>query len=104
MANLGPDRLDDTLAACQGGAAEIAGAFSRAFDRSCKLTVGGPGQLILGNLTAEPGLLCVFRIGEQGAVALLAESCGFLPDWCSQPDPTGQSRLGTLATELGMLL
>ncbi len=41
---------------------------------------------------------------DQAAVVLLPKSSGLLPDWYENPDAENQSRLTTLAHELGMLL
>jgi flagellar motor switch protein FliN/FliY len=43
-------------------------------------------------------------VESEGVLFLLPESCGFLPSWYENPDPTGQSKLTTLAQELGMLV
>ena len=51
-----------------------------------------------------PGLAIVLQFGDVGAAALLPESSGLLPAWYANPDPTGRSKLSTLAQELGMLL
>ena len=50
------------------------------------------------------GLAVIFRCGNSSAAAVLPESCGLLPAWFRQPDPTGKSKLSTLAQELSMLL
>jgi len=69
--------------------------------------VGQAGPLDVNNLPEElsgPGLAVVLTIGGSGAVLVLPESSGLVPAWCAQPDPTGESKLATLAQELGMLL
>ena len=43
-------------------------------------------------------------LGEIAALAIIPESTGLVPDWCAVPDATGESKLTTLAQELGMLL
>jgi flagellar motor switch protein FliN/FliY len=51
-----------------------------------------------------PGLLVIIAGASGGVALVLPESCGALPAWYAAPDPTGQSKLGALAQELGMLL
>lgn len=51
-----------------------------------------------------PGLVLVFKLGSEAAVAVLAASSGLLPDWIDALDDTGQSKLATLAQELGTAL
>ena len=53
---------------------------------------------------AGPGLAVLLTVGSEGAIALLPESSGLLPEWYQKPDATGTSKLATLAQELGMLL
>jgi len=69
------------------------------------LSVGEPAKL---DTQAMPegfeggGLAVVMTIGGAAALALLPEGSGLVPSWCSAPDATGQSKLATLAQELGM--
>jgi len=51
-----------------------------------------------------PGLVVLLKFGEVGVAALLPETGGILPEWYATPDPTGESKLSTLAQELSMLL
>ena len=51
-----------------------------------------------------PGLAVLFTCGEAGALAVLPAMSGLVPEWAESPDATGESRLSTLAQELGMLL
>ncbi len=107
MAKLGPELVADVLALCKAGAAEMAAALSRALDTSLQLTIDRAGTLDLNALPEGfdgPGLAVVLKVGEEGAFFFLPESCGFLPSWYAHPDPTGQSKLTTLAQELGMLI
>lgn len=107
MGKLTPELIADVLALCEAEAGEIAAALGRALDTSLQLTVGPPATLDLKSLPEGydgPGLVVVLKIESQGALFLLPESCGFLPSWYAAPDPTGQSKLTTLAQELGMLL
>jgi flagellar motor switch protein FliN len=107
MAEFTPDILNDVLAACTAGAAEVAAALSRTFDAEITLTLGESATLAAGTLPADldgPGLAIHFFVGNSAAVLALPEATGFVPSWCSAPDATGQSKLATLAQELGMLL
>ena len=51
-----------------------------------------------------PGLAVVLTVGGSGAILVLPESSGLVPQWCADPDSTGESKLTTLAQELGTLL
>ena len=51
-----------------------------------------------------PGLAVVLTVRGVGFLVLLPESSGLVPDWCADPDPTGESKLTTLAQELGMIV
>ena len=107
MADLTPEIVDDVVAACKEGAKEAAEAFGRSLDAEISLSVGQPGSLEVDSLPDEltaPGLAVVLTVGGSGAGVALPESSGLLPDWCADPDPTGQSKLTTLAQELGMLV
>jgi flagellar motor switch protein FliN/FliY len=46
----------------------------------------------------------LLKFGDVGVAAVLPESSSMLPDWIATPDPTGESKLNTLAQELSMLL
>jgi flagellar motor switch/type III secretory pathway protein FliN len=105
MPELSPSIVSEVLAACQAGASEAAAALSRTLDAELKLTVGEPSTLSASTLPEElnsPGLAVVLTIGGNGLLFVLPESTGLLPDWYAAPDPTGQSKLTTLAQELGM--
>ena len=107
MAELGPELSSEIVAACQAGAAEAGEAFSRTLDATVSVSVGEPGSLQLDSPPEGfdgPGLIIVLEIGSQAVVVVLPETGGLLPDWYAKPDPTGESRLSTLAQELGMLL
>ncbi len=107
MADFGPGIVEDVVAACTAGAGETSEAFSRTFDQPLTVEAGTSGTF---DPAAPPegfdgaALLVVFTIDDIGAVAVLPESSGLLPDWLAAPDATGQSKLATLAQELGMLL
>ena len=107
MPDLTPEIVDQVVAACQTGSDEAAEAFSRALDAQFSLTVGEPGTIDVDQLPddlAGPGLAIVLICGGSAALVLLAESSGLVPDWCADPDPTGEGKLTILAQELGMIL
>lgn len=107
MAELTPEIVDQVLAACRAGAEEAAEAFGRTLDAQIAVSVGESGTVDLGALAEElsgPGLAVVLTVGGAGALILLPESSGLVPEWYAQPDATGESRLSTLAQELGMLV
>jgi len=107
MPELSPSIVSEVLAACQANASEAAAALSRTLDAELKLTVGEPGVLSANALPEElnaPGLAVVLSVGSGAVVLAIPESTGFLPDWYAAPDATGQSKLTTLAQELGTCL
>lgn len=107
MSELTADLAAEVVAACQAGAEEAAGALSRSLDADFAITVGEAGSYSPDAAPAGfdgPGLVVLMKFGEVGAAALIPESSGLLPDWYSNPDPTGESKLSTLAQELSMLL
>lgn len=107
MADFDSTIVEEVLAACRAGAVEASGALGRALDATLELAVGEAVTFDPATLAAElggPGLAIVQFVGSVGAVAVLAESTGLLPDWYAQPDATGTSKLATMAQELGMLL
>jgi len=107
MSELGPEIVAEVVEACKAGAEEIAAALERAFDLAVTVSVGEPGTLKMQDLPEElagSGLAVVLTVGQVGALLTLPERSGLLPGWCGDPDPTGRSKLTTLAQELGMLL
>ena len=107
MPELTPQIAADVLAACQADPGETGGALSRALDATIEVTPGDTGTLDLASLPEGfdgAGLVFVLKVGEVAALAIIPESTGLVPDWCAAPDATGESKLATLAQELGMLL
>ncbi|HID78009.1 MAG TPA: hypothetical protein EYP56_18695 [Planctomycetaceae bacterium] len=97
----------EVLEACRAGAPEAAAALGRALDAELELTVGEPEEFDLarwGQKAHVAGLVVFFQVGGTGALVALAEQSGLLPDWLPDPDPTGRSKLDTLAQELGAVL
>ena len=99
--------LSDVLAACNAGAGETAAALSRTLDAQITLAAGDAAIFKLDSLPEDlrgPGLAILFTVGSSGAVFVVPESSSLVPPWCAAPDATGQSKLATLAQELGMNL
>ena len=107
MADLTPGLVDDVIKACRGAADQIGAALSRALDGEfVGITIGEGATYDAGAAPAGcdgSGLVVVLQYGAAAAVALLPESSGLLPEWYADPDPTGQSKLSTLAQELSVL-
>ena len=107
MIELTPEFAADVVAACQAGAEEAAGALGRSLDGEFTLSVGEASNY---SADAAPdgfdgaGLAVLLKFGDVGVAAVLPESSSMLPDWIATPDPTGESKLNTLAQELSMLL
>jgi flagellar motor switch protein FliN/FliY len=108
MAELTPDIVGEVVSACRASADEIVAALTRAFDG---LLVGVTVHEATTYDAEQPptgfdgaGLAVIFTCASTSAVAVVPESCGLLPAWYRQPDPTGKSKLNTLAQELSMLL
>ncbi len=106
MAEFNAQITEAVLAACVDGAEEAAGALSRALDNTFRLTVGKPASYN-PDTTPDgfegPGLAIAFKFEEGAALIALPETTGLLPEWTKDPDPTGQSKLDTLAQEISML-
>jgi len=107
MAELNRDIVPAVVASCKAGAEEAAVALGRGLDTEVRLAVGEPGSIdaqALPEGLRGPGLAVVLTVGGTGAVLLVPESSGVLPPWYGAPDPTGESKLATLAQELGVTL
>ncbi|MEX2187408.1 MAG: FliM/FliN family flagellar motor switch protein [Pirellulales bacterium] len=107
MSKLTPDIATDVLAACRQNAGEIAEALSRVLDATATVQVGENATFEQDAVPADwsgSGLLIAMVVEGESAVAILGEGSGLLPEWYKNPDPTGESRLMTLAQEFGMLL
>lgn len=106
MATFGPDLAPEIATACQAGTAEASQALSRALDGSLTLAFEATGTWseLSSKLPAGAGLAIVLHTDAGSALFLVPEASGFLPTWYAAPDPTGTSKLMTLAQELGMLL
>lgn len=107
MSELTPELAPEVVAACEAGAEEAAGALSRSLDGEFSMTVGEAGTYSAQTAPEGfdgAGLAVLMKFGDVGVTALIPESSGLLPEWYADPDPTGESKLSTLAQELSMLL
>jgi len=107
MSDITPEIAADVVAACQAGAEEAADALGRALDGEFTVSVGEAGSYSAESAPEGfdgPGLAVLLKFGEEGLAAFLPASGGMLPEWITEPDPTGESKLSTLAQELSMLL
>ncbi|MEQ8848460.1 FliM/FliN family flagellar motor C-terminal domain-containing protein [Botrimarina sp.] len=104
MPELTPEIADQVVAACSQNAQELAEAFSRALGGEFALQVDEQAAPVAAQTPAGGGLVVALAIGESGALAILPEASGLVPEWVRSPDETGRSKLGALAQELGMLL
>ena len=107
MSEFTPEIAASVVEACQAGAEETASALSRALDGEFSVAVGESDTYTTDSVPDGfdgRGLAVLLKIGDSGAAAVIPESSGLLPDWIAAPDVTGESKLNTLAQELGMLL
>ncbi len=107
MADLKLLAIEEVVAACQQGSSEAAAVFSRTFGGEFTLQVKTPEVLVFRSLPEGlrgPGLVVALTVGSTAALLLLPEQSGIMPAWYAAPDATGESRLTTLAQELGMVL
>ncbi len=107
MPDLNPNIVAEVVNACNAGAGEAADSLRRNLDANAKLSAGTPGQIDTQTLPegfSGPGLVVVLTCGSTAALVVFPEGCGILPAWYTEPDVTGQSKLATLAQELGMVL
>jgi flagellar motor switch protein FliN len=107
MSDFTHEVLDQVLSACNSGVGEVGEALSRTLDAQISLAVGEAITLKPDALPEDlggPALAILFLVGSAGATLIVPESSSLVPPWCAAPDATGQSKLATLAQELGMNL
>jgi flagellar motor switch/type III secretory pathway protein FliN len=107
MAEFNASLMEQVLTTCREGAGEAAEAFTRALDAEVTVAVGDGETLDSPKLPDDfsgPALVVVLHVESEGALVAIPKSSGLVPEWCDDPDPTGQSKLTTLAQELGMIL
>ena len=102
-----PQFVNDVLAACKVGAEEAGAALARTFEGDVQTTLGSQGTLQSAAAQLDlkgKGLIILLKTDQTTVVMTIPAAKGFLPAWCAQPDKTGESKLATLAQELGMNL
>jgi len=102
-----PQSAHDVLAACKVGAGEASAALVRAFQGDVQMTLGPQGTLQSAATQLDlqgMGLIVLLKTDRTTVVMTIPAAKGLVPAWCAQPDPTGESKLATLAQELGMNL
>jgi flagellar motor switch/type III secretory pathway protein FliN len=102
-----PQFVDDVLAACKVGAEEAGAALGRAFQVEVQMSLGPQGALQSAAAQLDlkgTGLLLLLKTDRTSVVMTIPAAKGLVPAWCAQPDLTGESKLATLAQELGMNL
>ena len=105
MSELSAAIVNEVVAACQAGLGETVEALGRALDAKFTAEVGAATPLDLAAPElAGPALAVLMSVGGTSAIAVLPEAGGLLPAWVAAPDPTGVSKLTTLAQELSMLV
>lgn len=100
MPDLGPDILEDIVAACTEGAAEVAESLGRALDVEGDITVAvtssrewNPTEPPAG--FDGPGLVAVLSLGDVAALVLLPDGFGNAVD---------DDKLATLGQEVGVIV
>ena len=107
MPDLAQQIINDVLAACQAGAEAAAAAIARAFQSDVQVVLGQHSTLQSAAATLDldgAGLIVALNTDRITAVLTIPAAQGLVPDWCVQPDSSGESRLATLAQELEMNL
>ncbi len=103
MPELTPELAPQVIAACTENAEEAAGALGRAFDGEFVLK---PGEAVpyASEAIGGSGLAFALKFGEEEMLLAMPAGGSLVPNWTQIPDPTGESKLSTLAQELSMLL
>lgn len=108
MSNLTEETIAEIQQTATTNAQEMAEAIGRAFgleDTTCSVNEAKPlGSGPEAIISPGPGLALLMKVEDEGFLVVIPESSGILPDWCPKPDPTGESKLKTLAQELSMLV
>ena len=104
MKQLTQQLLDEIVAACRAAAAEATESLKRELEVDWRLEFDATKDQEPGCPRPGEGLALVWIAGPAHVALALPGGEGGLPTWCADPDPTGQSKLATVAQELGMLL
>jgi flagellar motor switch protein FliN len=104
---LTPDIAPDVVAQCQIAHGEIGQALARAFGNPFEVSIGEPTTLRLldaPELLEAPGVVVALHFGVAAMAIVIPQGGGVLPRGYDSADPKSQSKLTTLAQELGMLV
>jgi len=107
MPDLNSSSVDLFIEAIKAGAEEAASAFARTFGTTVSLAPKKGGAFSVEKASIElneKGLALLFQFGAQGIALLIPSSTGLVPEWCTEPDATGKSKLSTFAQEWAMNL
>jgi|GEM_PF-266213 len=108
MKVLNLELLPELLEFCQEGLGEAAGALGRTLETEVAPFVLGEAVMYnpdeLPEVLAGEGLLLLFQEGTESAFFFLPNVDGVVPEWCREPDATGESKLQAAAQEISMLL
>lgn len=104
MPKLTPEIAPQVIATCQTNAEETAGALGRGLDGQFVVRVGEAAEPLKAASLSGGALVFALTIGDEHALVLLPDASGLVPEWTRNPDPTGESKLSTLAQELSLLL
>lgn len=106
MSGFNQENVESIFAFAGESMPALSDSFNQCFDFNYRLELGESGVWSPDELDAAfqgPGLIVLFRIGEEAMVGLIPESLP-LPDWYSSPGDSQSSRLQTLSLELSMNL
>jgi flagellar motor switch/type III secretory pathway protein FliN len=107
MSQLTHEAVERVAATCQAHLGEIGASLTRALDAAIAATAARAEMLVAAALPVDwtgAGLIVMLTVDASAALVVLAEKDGLLPAWCAKPDVAGQSKLQTLARELGALV
>jgi flagellar motor switch protein FliN len=107
MTSLGPQIASEMAAQCRMAAGEIGQAFGRAFGANVEASVGEPSALSLADMASElasPGIAALLHIGAAAVAVLVSQADDIVPPSLTSAEVQAQSKLTTLAQELGMLV
>ena len=104
---LTPQIAPQVVAQCQVAAGEIGQAFTRALGHQIEASVGEP--ILLCDLEPpeqlqSPGVIVTLHFGPVAMAIVVPQTGGLLPRGYDSGDPVAQSKLTSLAQELGMLV
>jgi flagellar motor switch/type III secretory pathway protein FliN len=107
MSEIDPQVITEVLASCKAGAAESSAIIARTFQREIQISVADQDQWQSSATSLElegPGLIVLLKTDRETVVLTIPAAHGLAPTWCAAPDASGESRLATMAQELGMNL